>query len=473
VSEKKVCEQCHAEKDIEEFRKHANKYVPSHRMSICKVCYKQNQEERQRQYEARMEEQKRQEEAVREAERQEREQEEQWRRARALELSLQANKRCPRCKRVRTDGQLWGEDHLHFTKYCQECTEATPHAIYTLTCPLDGLVRYVGITCRPLNKRLTEHMKSERGSEQKSQWIEKLREKGIRVHIEKIDEAPNELEALQKEVEWCEYYIRQGQPLANVYPPFSAQDILDLQSGRICLEEQRRQELEEATSQCSFFCTCPLHEESRLLREERAHLYESSSGFRIECSRTRQGYITRWKNRQEHAYVADTSYSPLNQVGSWFYNEKATLYEHVTCEHALPKDRTERQAFLDTITRAFLRWDEAYASSFTNAMREDIHFLWKKQVPIICQHRDSSGASVEGYVVQVVRQNKRYTPIIHPFSHRVDPSRALACLPPSHCGHPHCVGQCIIQRRARFDAQFCELPVPAALPSQMSQDALF
>jgi hypothetical protein len=43
----KMCEQCHAEKDIELFRRVTNQYTGVHPMGICKECYKSNQEAQQ------------------------------------------------------------------------------------------------------------------------------------------------------------------------------------------------------------------------------------------------------------------------------------------------------------------------------------------------------------------------------------------------------------------------------------------
>ena len=47
----KVCEQCHAEKDIGLFRKVTNQFTGVHPMSICKACYNSNQEARKLQQE--------------------------------------------------------------------------------------------------------------------------------------------------------------------------------------------------------------------------------------------------------------------------------------------------------------------------------------------------------------------------------------------------------------------------------------
>jgi len=48
AEEKKVCAQCGVEKDIRQFRKVTNQYTGVHPMSICKECYKSNQEAQQR-----------------------------------------------------------------------------------------------------------------------------------------------------------------------------------------------------------------------------------------------------------------------------------------------------------------------------------------------------------------------------------------------------------------------------------------
>ena len=49
--ERKLCEQCHGEKDIDLFRKVTNQYTGVHPMSICKECYNSNNEERKRRQE--------------------------------------------------------------------------------------------------------------------------------------------------------------------------------------------------------------------------------------------------------------------------------------------------------------------------------------------------------------------------------------------------------------------------------------
>lgn len=108
---KKLCEQCHDEKDIELFRKVTNQYTGVHPMSICKDCYKSNQEAQRLKQAAEWEAgaatrvaQRQQEREEREA-REERDRQEQERLARqqaALEAWYlqQPDRQCIDCKKV-------------------------------------------------------------------------------------------------------------------------------------------------------------------------------------------------------------------------------------------------------------------------------------------------------------------------------------------------------------------------------------
>ncbi|MFL5624267.1 MAG: hypothetical protein ACJ788_01565 [Ktedonobacteraceae bacterium] len=140
---KKMCEQCHAEKDIEFFRKVTNQYTGVHPMSICKECYNGNQEARQLQQAKEQEaraaarEQRQRERTEREAyeERVRLEQEHLARQHAAIEgwYLQQPDRQCNDCKRVlaasafgyttvkERDG-FWFPASLH--KRCKPCHEA-------------------------------------------------------------------------------------------------------------------------------------------------------------------------------------------------------------------------------------------------------------------------------------------------------------------------------------------------------------
>ena len=140
----KTCKQCNIEKDIQLFRMVSNKYTGIHPMSICKECYKSNQEiMRQKQaaeWEALNAEllKKQQEERQRREEYEERERqiaEEQQVRQQALEAWYlqQPDRRCIDCKHLlnasafgysflkEIDG-VWLPSQLH--KRCKPCHEA-------------------------------------------------------------------------------------------------------------------------------------------------------------------------------------------------------------------------------------------------------------------------------------------------------------------------------------------------------------
>src|SRR6266516_584589 len=231
MAEKKICEQCHDEKDIDLFRKVTNQYTGVHPMSICKECYNSNNEDRKRkqeeEWQQKAEERKQRlaywkqleaweaGKAEREAERESRAQAEQQRQALARELSIQANQRCPRCKQLRTDGHVWSDGRIFFRRFCQACMNGTPHTVYKMICPLIKAVRYIGITTRDLNKRLSQHMQGDSGTEYKQSWINDLRLHGLKPFIEPASEAPNEREAKLEELRYIYHSIQHGHPLVN------------------------------------------------------------------------------------------------------------------------------------------------------------------------------------------------------------------------------------------------------------------
>lgn len=136
TAEKKECEQCHAEKAIELFRKVTNQYTGVHPMSICKDCYKSNQEEWKRRQAAEWKAREAEREAgrAREESRKQVEQES-LARQQALEAwyAQQPDRQCIDCKQVlaasafgysimrEIDG-VWLPTPLH--QRCRNCHEA-------------------------------------------------------------------------------------------------------------------------------------------------------------------------------------------------------------------------------------------------------------------------------------------------------------------------------------------------------------
>lgn len=394
--ETKICEQCQMEKDIECFYRRPQKHDPTKRMKICIACYKQNladskrrQEEQQRQ----RQEEQRQREAEQEAEQVAREQ---ARQARALELSIQANKRCPRCKQLRADGTLWifsnGEEHFYFPRFCQACTDGTPHVIYRLICPIFKQIWYVGITSQPIERRLAGHMRGDGGTEQKRAWIDTLRAHNLTAQIETIDTAPNEREALKAEQAWIDHHIRLGCPLTNSEVS-NVQHVLDLQSGRL-----------------------PSHE------ERRSDLYGSARHVRLVCTAAKRLQIARWRNRTHCAYFLDSTYNPHGLYAFYHYNTEAQEYDHVIFEHALPERKKERKEMLCGVTIAYLYWDETQVIWQKARKYEDIRYVWDKHIPFICTKVEKDGTRIAGFVTGLTREN---APIVHPFSYNGDFTRAL------------------------------------------------
>ena len=395
----KQCEQCKETKSVTCFRKVGNMYTGIHYMSICKDCYSHNQKEDRRRWEEQQKQHEAEQAAKEETERIAREQEQQRLQLRALELSIQANKLCPRCHQIQTNGDLWirenGEEHFFFPRYCQSCTNATMHSIYILICPILNQVRYVGITCQRLEKRLAGHMRNEGGIEQKLAWIDTLRGQRLTARIEKIDEAPNEKQAKQAEQQWIDHYLRLGCPLTNS-EVLTAQRVLDRQSGRISQNEDWGY---------------------------KQSLFLSAQQFRWECRDNRRLSILRWHNRSEHVYFLDTTYN--RWIPSHHFTRKAQEYDHVTFAHDLAQIRAERQAALSTVTLAFMYWDitERFAG-LTQTMHEDIRYLWDNHIPIICEKVERDGI-IKGFVIGITQKN---IPVLHPFSYSIDSARALIAI---------------------------------------------
>lgn len=403
MSETKICEQCQAEKDIECFYRRPQKHDPNKRIKICIDCYKQNLADSKRRWEERqrqLEEEERQRRVQQEAERAAREQEkqarEQARLARALELSIQANKRCPRCKQIQTNGVLWilssGEEHFHFPRYCQACIDATPHQIYRLICPILKQIRYIGITSQSLERRLAGHMRNESGTEQKRAWIEQLRAHNLTAQIEVIDTAPNERDAQKAEQAWIDHHIRLGCSLTNSEVS-DVQHVLDVQSGRV-----------------------PSHE------ERRSDLYRSAQQFLLACASARRLQVARWYNRAHCAYFLDSTYHPHMPFAFHHYTIEAQKYEHVVFEHTLPERKVDRNESLRTVTIAYLYWDETVLVWQKTRKCEDIRYLWDKHIPFICIKTEKDGTRRTGFVIGLTREN---APIIHPISYNIDSTRAL------------------------------------------------
>lgn len=398
-----ICAQCNVEKDIDLFRKVTNQYTGVHPMSICKECYRANQEETRR----RMEEARSARQATRHAgprpelvDREAIEQEKQRREARARDLSRLSGQVCPRCHQPRIDGELWvfsdEREHLHFSRYCADCTNSTSHAHYVLYCPLLGVVRYTGITCQPLKKRLAGHLRGDSGTERKRAWIEDLRAQGLAPCIEQIDESPNEKVAKEKEQQWIDHYLALGCPLTNG----EAQDIqrvLDVQSGRV------------ATTSEGIY--------GSEVWEYWRRVKTSAQSFRWECSASRQLEVKRWHNRSQHAYFLDTTYN------QWFphhhYAEKAREYPQTIFEHRLPTGRADRRAALAPITIAYIYWREPDA--LTTRQAEDIQFLLKNRIPVIGDTIDPAWHSISGQVISLSARR----PLLHPFHYTMPPERTL------------------------------------------------
>lgn len=79
------------------------------------------------------------------------------------------------------------------------------YSLYSLSSPEDGRVRYIGITQRSLEKRLNGHISEARNNpnknKRKSEWINRLLDKGVRPTILLLASFDNLLYASQQEID--------------------------------------------------------------------------------------------------------------------------------------------------------------------------------------------------------------------------------------------------------------------------------
>lgn len=72
------------------------------------------------------------------------------------------------------------------------------YKVYLLECPIDGIVRYVGITGQDLKKRFREHL-GEQTDNPKNQWIKNLKKHGLEPKLKLVESDLNFLAANQIE----------------------------------------------------------------------------------------------------------------------------------------------------------------------------------------------------------------------------------------------------------------------------------
>lgn len=408
IETKKRCEQCHAEKELDLFHKSNSK--TDGRMRICAQCYKDNLHETQRR-QAELMQKWEQERIEREQQKQqERERQEQERQARNREASLAANRICPRCKAVRTDGRLWESGHLYFPRYCEACQEYTPHSIYTLTCPLFGMVRYVGITMQSLNKRLQGHVRGDSGTERKSDWIETLKQSSLKPIIALVSESPNEQQAKMTERRYILHYIQQGCPLVNV-EAMDAQLVLDAQNSTINFLEASEEEIRDLFRHFSL---------DEIVERGRQHEYW------LERYQKQ-----RWLNRYKSVYIIYNASSQLSFIRTrldTLKREWALRYDHVCTSDELPADRQERETILQDVTEVLFYTEGDKILS--DLLEHDCKFLLERKIPIASQYYHIQEYHTEYGLLASIATTKKYPygkVVIHPLSYTVSPEKSLIC----------------------------------------------
>lgn len=90
------------------------------------------------------------------------------------------------------------------------------YTVYALIDPRDNSVRYVGITERPINKRLAGHLLGNDGNKTKIAWISELDRLGISPIIRPLEQIKGRKETLEREQYWIQHFLSLGAPLTNI-----------------------------------------------------------------------------------------------------------------------------------------------------------------------------------------------------------------------------------------------------------------
>lgn len=93
--------------------------------------------------------------------------------------------------------------------------QETPYQIYSLNCPVNTeQVRYIGVTKKPLSRRLREHI-LDRDRTHKTDWIKSLRKKELMPSINLIEDGLTVAEAFEKEMQYIKLFKSFGARLTN------------------------------------------------------------------------------------------------------------------------------------------------------------------------------------------------------------------------------------------------------------------
>ncbi len=89
-------------------------------------------------------------------------------------------------------------------------------SVYVLRDPITKAVRYIGVTCKPLEVRLAEHLKDTRHNTRKANWIKHLKKSGLSPQIIKLEDFSTKNEACSKEITYIKKYKDDGIDLVNL-----------------------------------------------------------------------------------------------------------------------------------------------------------------------------------------------------------------------------------------------------------------
>ena len=98
--------------------------------------------------------------------------------------------------------------------YLHKINNNMKKTIYALVCPIDKVVKYVGVTKKDLSDRFFQHLQS-KDNGLKANWIKKLKEKGERPRIIELMKVESK-QAGEMEKIFIQHYENKGLYLFNI-----------------------------------------------------------------------------------------------------------------------------------------------------------------------------------------------------------------------------------------------------------------
>ena len=169
--------------------------------------------------------------------------------------------------------------------------------IYILIDPNTNKIRYVGMTKLSLEHRLSLHLREKLKITHKSYWINSLKKDNKKPIIQLIDNSDNLEELANKEINWIQYYLKQGENLTNHIIDFSPRpykSFLDKTAKRVIQYDLKGNKIAEYDSANQAACDLGFCDQN-------GTIYSICNGTRKRY--TFKGFVFRFENEPFDKYI--------------------------------------------------------------------------------------------------------------------------------------------------------------------------